>query len=164
MTPISLLDHLRRLFVHDDWANREALAALAQAENLPVPVQPAKARLWLAHILAAERLWLRRLTADPAPVVVWPDLSLAQCAAQIEELAGLWRGYLDGLTPEGLDASISYVNSQGEPWTSRAEDVLTHVVMHSAYHRGQIAAALREAGATPATTDFIHAVRRGLVE
>lgn len=36
--------------------------------------------------------------------------------------------------------------------------------MHSTYHRGQIAAAMRKAGATPAYTDFIHAVRQGFVE
>jgi uncharacterized damage-inducible protein DinB len=43
-------------------------------------------------------------------------------------------------------------------------DILTHVVAHSAYHRGQIAAAVRAAGGAPAYTDFIHAARRGLVE
>jgi uncharacterized damage-inducible protein DinB len=36
--------------------------------------------------------------------------------------------------------------------------------MHGTYHRGQIAAALRASGATPAVTDFIHAVRLGLIE
>ena len=40
-------------------------------------------------------------------------------------------------------------------------DILTHVTMHSAYHRGQIAADVRVAGFTPAYTDFIHAVRTG---
>jgi uncharacterized damage-inducible protein DinB len=148
-----------RLFHYDDWANREVLASLART-----PSVPPKALRWLAHILAAERLWLHRLRADPTPVVVWPDWTLDQCAAEIEELADLSRAYLGSLTPERLDVTVTYVNSQGEPWTSRAEDVLMHVVMHSAYHRGQIAAALRASGATPATTDFIHAVRQGLVE
>ncbi len=155
--------HFDRLFRYDDWANREVLASLGRAQ----PVPP-KALRWLAHILAAERLWLHRLCADPTPVVVWPDLTLDQCAAEIAALAALSRAYLDSLDdslePGRLDASVTYVNTQGEPWTSRAEDILTHVVMHSAYHRGQIAAALREAGRTPPYTDFIHAVRQGLVE
>jgi len=42
--------------------------------------------------------------------------------------------------------------------------VLTHVVLHSAYHRGQIATQMRAGGEAPAHTDFIHAVRRGLIE
>jgi uncharacterized damage-inducible protein DinB len=36
--------------------------------------------------------------------------------------------------------------------------------MHSGYHRGQIAAAVRESGGEPAYTDYIHAVRQGLIE
>jgi len=38
-----------------------------------------------------------------------------------------------------------------------------HVIMHSAYHRGQIATDMRAAGLTPAYTDFIHSIRRGFV-
>jgi uncharacterized damage-inducible protein DinB len=37
------------------------------------------------------------------------------------------------------------------------------VVIHSAYHRGQIAADVRAAGHEPAYTDFIHATRTGRV-
>ena len=59
---------------------------------------------------------------------------------------------------------MSYRNSQGETWSSRKDDILMHVVMHSAYHRGQIAADMRIAGLVPAYTDFIHSVRQGFVE
>jgi uncharacterized damage-inducible protein DinB len=156
---MDFLANLNRLFVHDDWANREVLAALSRAEN-----PPPEALRWLAHILAAERLWLVRLREEATPVVVWPDFTLDRCAAEIEELAGLFRYYLSELDGERLAVSVSYVNSQGERWASRVEDVLLHLVMHSTYHRGQIAAAMREAGATPAYTDFIHAVRQGFVE
>jgi uncharacterized damage-inducible protein DinB len=39
------------------------------------------------------------------------------------------------------------------------DDIATHVVFHSHYHRGQIASLVRAAGHTPAYTDFIHAIR-----
>ncbi len=39
--------------------------------------------------------------------------------------------------------------------------MLTHTVIHSAYHRGQIETLLRQAGSAP-YTDYIHYVRRGL--
>ena len=64
----------------------------------------------------------------------------------------------------GLSRSLAYKNSKGESFTSQKQDVLLHVVMHSAYHRGQIAADMRAAGFTPAYTDFVHAVRQGFVE
>jgi uncharacterized damage-inducible protein DinB len=64
----------------------------------------------------------------------------------------------------GLSKSVTYKNSQGEDWTSRVEDILQHVIMHSVYHRGQIATEMRAAGLTPASTDFIHAVRQNYIE
>jgi uncharacterized damage-inducible protein DinB len=77
------------------------------------------------------------------------------------ELNRLWHDYLN--TVEDLLQGVSYKNSKGEPWTSTILDVLTHVVMHSAYHRGQIASHMREIGQAPAYTDYIHAVRQGYV-
>ena len=63
-----------------------------------------------------------------------------------------------------LDDKVEYRNSKGESWSSSVEDILAHVLLHSAYHRGQIALQMRSSGIAPAYTDFIHAVRQGLVE
>ena len=38
-----------------------------------------------------------------------------------------------------------------------------HVVMHGAYHRGQIATVVRQGGETPAYTDYVQARRTGAV-
>jgi uncharacterized damage-inducible protein DinB len=156
---MSLLDHLTRLLTYDDWANRESLASL-QAVAQPPP----RALRWMAHIVAAEQLWLSRLLGNAGPVVVWPDLTLEECAARLDELRERWRGLLAGLRPEDLERPVSYVNTQGETWTNTAGDILLQAVTHSVYHRGQIAAELRAAGATPVLTDFIHAVRQGRLE
>ena len=71
---------------------------------------------------------------------------------------------LDPLSAGDLEEGVGYRNSLGEYWTSTAGDILTHVAMHGGYHRAQIAAALRERGREPVYTDFIHAIRQGLVE
>jgi uncharacterized damage-inducible protein DinB len=55
------------------------------------------------------------------------------------------------------------VNTRGERYASRATDVLFHVVVHSAYHRGQVATDVRRAGGAPPVTDYVHATRTGLV-
>ena len=156
---MDLLGHLRRLLVYDGWANREALEALKRAE-----VPPPRAQRALAHIIGAERLWLGRLRQEAGAGAVWPELTIEECEAQLADLAQLWRSYAEELTPARLEQSIDYTNSKGEPWTSTVQDVLMHVVMHSAYHRGQVASELRGAGFTPAYTDFIHSVRQGLLE
>jgi uncharacterized damage-inducible protein DinB len=149
---------LHALFAYDDWANRETLAALRAV----APAPPAAVRV-MGHIVGAGELWLARLHGAPAPTPVWPELDLAACEAGLDRLREGWRRLLDGLDEQELERSIEYVNSRGEPWTSRVRDVLAQVVFHASYHRGQIAAALREAGRAPPLTDLIHAVRTGRV-
>lgn len=146
---------LRRLFAYEAWANRRTLAALAAAEGRP-PAALAR----MAHVVGAGRLWLGRLLGEP-PAVVWPALDLAACREGWEELERRWETYLAGLAAADLAGYVDYVNSKGEPWSSTVGDVLTHVVLHGAYHRGQIAADLRAAGFEPPYTDFIEAARRG---
>jgi uncharacterized damage-inducible protein DinB len=146
---------LRRLFAYEAWANRRTLAALAAAGD-----PPPSALQCMAHVVGAGRLWLGRLLGEP-PAVVWPALDLAGCRAGWEELERRWDAYLAGLAEPDLVAHVDYVNSHGEPWSSTVGDVLTHVVLHGAYHRGQIAADLRAAGREPPYTDFIEAARRG---
>jgi uncharacterized damage-inducible protein DinB len=149
---------LEELFAYDDWANREALASLERARSVP-----AAAGRRMAHILSTELLWFGRLTASPSAIPVWPDWDLPECRRNAGLLLPMWRDYLDSREPEALRQPISYVNSQGQLWSSAPEDVLLHVVLHGAQHRGQIAADLRAAGEEPAYTDYIHAVRNGFV-
>lgn len=155
---MNLADYLRREFAYDAWANGEVLAAINAAGA------DAQSVRLMAHILAAERVWLERLRQQPQSVPVWPQPDLARCEQEAAELAKLWREYLELLTAGDIAQTISYKNSKGESWTSAIVDVLTHVVMHSAYHRGQIASHMRASGHIPAYTDFIHGVRQGFVE
>lgn len=158
-TPPDLLEHHRRLFAWDDWANRETLASLSLGGD-----PPGRSLKLLGHIAGAERLWLGRLRQDPVLAAVWPELDVAACRAAFDDLASLWKEFLGGLTPARLEETTFYVNSKGEPWTSAVEDILTHVIQHSSYHRGQIASDMRASGRVPAYTDYIHARRQRLVK
>ncbi len=156
---MDLLDYLRRQFAYDLWANREIVSALR-----PADASSRRSLQLLAHIISAEQLWLDRLTRRPPSLPVWPEFDLTRCEAQLAELGAAWSDYLDTLSSTVLGGTVAYKNTKGEPWTSTVQDVLTHVMLHSAYHRGQIATEMRGRGHTPASTDFIHAVRQGLVE
>ena len=118
----------------------------------------------MAHILSAEKLWLERIQGTGQSMPVWPTSTIEDCYSLADEMAASWRKYLSDVPDGDLDGKVEYSNSKGEPWSSRVEDVLTHVIMHSAYHRGQIALEMRSAGMEPAYTDFIQAVRQGFVE
>lgn len=151
------MDNLQRLFDYNAWANRECLTAVRAGGA------PALALRVLGHIVGAEHLWLARLKDTRAPFAVWPALTVDQCDTECAALAAAWAAFVAAADPARLDVVVSYVNSKGEAWRSRVGDILTHVVLHSSYHRGQIASHVRAAGAQPAYTDFIHATRAGLV-
>ncbi len=148
--------HLLRLLQYDGWANREILGSLETAAPPPRSLQ------WMAHIVGAECLWLARLRGEPAPLPVWPELGIDECGEHLAELYRRWPEYLHDHR-NALGEQVSYTNSKGESWTSTVEDILTHVTIHSAYHRGQIAADMRAAGMAPAYTDYIHATRQGFI-
>jgi uncharacterized damage-inducible protein DinB len=154
-----LILHLQRQFIYDAWANREILIAIRAGR-----ASATRSVQLLAHIVSAELLWLKRLQQQPQSEPVWPEWSCEQCEARSMEVGELWRKYLEALAPDDLTKTVSYENSKGEPWTSTVESVVTHVLFHSAYHRGQIASSMRASGDTPAYTDFIHAVRQGLMK
>ena len=150
---------ISRLLGYNRWADRETLATLRRCGT-----PPPRALEIMGHIAGAARLWLARIEGTTSPLAVWPRLGLDECEQESVATAGAWERYARGLTAEMLARRISYVNSKGESWTSRVSDILTHLVFHSAYHRGQIAMLVRGAGQDPAYTDFIHAVRQGTLE
>ncbi len=150
---------LHRLFAYEFWADREALEALRRAGDKAPP----RALAIMNHILAAAELWLTRFTGEKIKIDVWPKLSIAEMADRITRLDASWRTCIDGMTSAGLEQPVSYVNSLGESWTSSARDILTHIPIHAAYHRGQIAILLGHNHQKPAYTDFIHASRQRFI-
>lgn len=146
--------YLPRLIAHLAWADDRVLAALRSATN-PDP----SCRELFAHLLAAEHVWLARLKGETPTHAVWPDLSLEQCAALVQTNQRALASYVAALTPDRLLQGVTYVNSAGRQFTSSSEDILLHVALHGAYHRGQIAWALRRGGSVPIATDYIAFVR-----
>jgi uncharacterized damage-inducible protein DinB len=150
-----MIEDLRRWLRYNAWGNRETLKSLTASS-------PATALKRMAHIVAAERLWLDRIEAKTA-AEVWPELPLEAIAAGITENEKRWKALIRKRDAD-LARKIPYKNSKGEPWNSSVADIAQHVAFHSAYHRGQIASDVRAAGSEPAYTDFIHAVRKGFLD
>ena len=143
--------YFRRLLAHDQWAN--AAYARALEKN-----SPERSSALLAHIVGTEWTWLSRMQGFPAPVKVWPELSPAQCLEELPKLRERWESLFASTE---LGATYHYKNTKGEAFESSIADTLTHVFLHSHYHRGQIAQLLRQAGIDPPYTDFIEAARKG---
>jgi uncharacterized damage-inducible protein DinB len=149
------IEELKYLVEYNEWANRRVLNSLKR------PSEPsARGVRALSHLLIAEKEWMARLKdTSSARSDFWPPSSVAECEALYEETAQAYREFVDGLKEEGLETRTTYKNSKGIQYTSTYRDVLTHVLMHSAYHRGQVAMAVRAEGGEPAYTDYIGFVR-----
>ncbi len=141
-----MIDHL-------GWADRRVFESVRDSAAGPTAAE------LLSHLLAAEHVWYARLVGQPASVPVWPILSLADCQRLAEDNLAGFRRYVEALDPVAARTGISYTNSAGQTFTTPAEDILLHVCLHGAYHRGQIASLLRSGGAIPTATDYIAFIR-----
>ncbi len=143
-------NHFEKLYQHLAWADERVLQSLRAAHSV------LKKDLDLyGHILGSEHNWLSRIQGSVPKLAIWPTLTLDECERAGKENVSAFNALVATLTPELLQKSIKYRNSAGDQFTSTLEDILTHVSLHGAYHRGQIAASIRAAGDAPNPTDYI---------
>lgn len=114
------------------------------------------------HIQAARRLWLHRVAPDATtfpPDGLFPVWELRKAEREAKELDGLWSAYITSLPGKDLSRAVAYKSTEGLAYDSTLADILTHVVNHSTYHRGQIANLVAATGTKPEVTDFIALTR-----
>ncbi|HEY6089366.1 MAG TPA: DinB family protein [Gemmatimonadaceae bacterium] len=143
-------DHFRKLFQHLAWADERVLQSLRAAHSVLK-----KDMDLYAHILGSEHNWLSRIQGSAPKLAIWPTLTLDECQKVGKENVSALNALVATLTPELLQKQITYKNSAGDQYTSTLGDILTHVSLHGAYHRGQIAASIRAGGDAPNPTDYI---------
>lgn len=152
---MTALAFLSRSLGHTQWGNRRVLEALRQTPTPP----PQTVRL-LAHLLAAEHVWLLRLRGEDAGgTPIWPEEDLGACQERLTLNVQGYRAFLATLSDTRLEEVVTYPNSSGRVFHTSVGDILHHVFSHGAYHRGQIALLMRQAGLEPVNTDFITFVR-----
>ena len=148
------LDIIKGLLSHASWANAEVLRSLRTS-----PGHDSHALDQFAHVLAAEDLWLRRISGEPQGMAVWPELSVDEC----ERAARLNRSRFEAILKDAdealLQREVTYTNSAGRTFSGRVLDILLHIAMHGMYHRGMTSVLTRRGGGTPAPTDYIAYVR-----
>ena len=148
-----MLSDFPRRFQFHAWATARLVDALPAAGA-------EAARSPLAHALVADDVWLRRLQGQSTHGVdLWPDLDAAACRALARRNADGYARYLRQLGD--ADERVRYTNSTGAAFDTAVGDVLDHVLLHAAHHRGQTSAALRQAGIAPPPVDFVAWVRAG---
>lgn len=143
------VEHLRELFRYDDWANRRMIVAVRDSGSQ-------RCRQILAHLLITEEEYLGRLFGkDSTGFDFWPDMSIEECGDVARTVAEKYEKLMRRFDDEGLDLWTRYRTSQGMPHENNFRDMLTHVIIHSATHRGNLMLKLREEGFEPPKMDYI---------
>jgi uncharacterized damage-inducible protein DinB len=111
----------------------------------------------LAHIFAAEWLWLERWRGRSPAGLLHTDVyaNLADLRKNWAEFDRELLGFVNGLSPADLVRVHDYRTTKGAPSTNALWQMLQHVVNHGTYHRGQVATLLRQLGARPRATDLL---------
>jgi uncharacterized damage-inducible protein DinB len=146
---VKTIDHLRELYLYNEWANQRIAASLSQNDC-------ERALQIFAHLLTTELEYFERIGGKDSTLFnFWPDLNVIDCGELLKSTSTKYIGLLDKCGDEALDKPITYKNSRGVQFTNTLEEILTHVLMHSAIHRGNIILKLRESGFEPPQTDYI---------
>jgi uncharacterized damage-inducible protein DinB len=140
----------RELLAHMVWADGRVFEAL-RAD----PGSDPRVLEQFGHLLAAEHIWISRLERRPARLPVWPSLTLEECAALSQENLAAYAAFIDRESDDSLARTVDYTNTAGRAYSDRAIDILLHVALHGAYHRGQVARLQRDGGGVPVSTDYI---------
>ena len=150
----SEIDHYRKLLEYDEWANRAHHESLVQVSDKSR--EEFQAALYaFNHVVAAVEIWYCRARSIVQESVDFtPSLSLGECKLKLEEGTKLWKEYLANGSTADLDRAVTYRDTFDNEYTMTLRDIISHMMLHSAHHRGQTAILLRRAGFTPADADY----------
>lgn len=144
-----MLNYFETIYRYNEWANERVLDCI-RAQN----IRDERIYSWFAHSLVAQLFWLNRILLKPAPEYkLWGTYDLGQLIDLNREANRGWKEFVQ--SGRSFDSILHYTNNAGDKFSNQISMIMIHVVNHGTYHRGQIAARIRELGYEPVNTDFI---------
>lgn len=154
----TVLDRFRRWYDYERDCNAKTLAMLESvpAEQRRTP-EFEKAIGRTAHLIAARRRWLHRLGQWPDLPPIFPTgLTTTELQQQLAETEAAWVAYLKGLSEADLARVIEWTAPTGQQYRWDIEGILTQMLIHAPYHRGQIAQIVALLGGRAVDTDYLY--------
>lgn len=147
---MKIKEHLKDLLEYSHHYNVKLIEKFNDGDlHLAVPKEAVRL---LSHILNAQKIWNLRMENSEKTQDVWQVYGKEEMLDIENEN---FERTLDLLEKLELDSELSYSATNGEAYVNKLMDIIFHLVNHSTYHRGQIAAVLRKAGLEPVASDFI---------
>ena len=151
-----------RTLIHQKrWATNGLNEVLsANLARLPADEQVLVRRL-LDHVQTVDEIFRHNLEGRPHGHRAPRSAELPSFEALTDKartIADWYVDYADGLAEAEVDEPIAFAFSNGEPARMTRGEMLLHVAMHAAGHRGQVALLLQKNGIQPypdRITDFL---------
>jgi len=151
---------LRQHLDYTAWASQRLMGAAAELtpEELTRDFKTSDKTVvdTLAHIFAADRIWLQRIHGNPQKVFIEPaDRDFERLREAWPALHRQWKDWAASLTDQQAAATLSYRDMKGNAYEQPLWQVILHVVNHGSHHRGMVSGFLRAMGHTPPMLDMI---------
>ncbi len=156
--------HFRMFAAYNRWANATVYAAaaeLSEAEfSRDVGAFFRSMRGTLNHLLAADRIWMKRFTGEgEAPksldTILHPALPALKLARQAEDKRIV--NYVNSLDDAALAGRFTYITvTDVRTVSQRLSPALAHFFNHQTHHRGHAHMILSVLGKAPPSLDLIY--------
>jgi uncharacterized damage-inducible protein DinB len=157
----------RTLMHYKRWATNGLNSVLAEnLERIAADERTLVLRL-LDHIQVVDEIFSHNLEGHPHGYRAPRSAELPSfdvLANKARATADWYAAYADSLLPGEVDEALAFSFANGEPARMTRGEILLHVAMHAAGHRGQVALLLQKNGIQPwpdRITDFLRAEDAG---
>ena len=147
-------DHFKDLQLYNQWANGVIVDALVKNDV------PEKATELMSHIINANMIWLDRLVGRVSGLEVWKVYEKGQLRELLKRSDIALMNFVNNCGESKFSDKIDYMNTKGEKFSSGIEEILIHLNVHAAYHRGQIISLMKDKVSPLPYTDYIHYARK----
>lgn len=149
---------LAELLHYSRWASSKlldfAITVPEEDVNRAIPNSHGGILKTFQHIYYADRVWLARM--EQAAVMPFEDPAPGP---SLQELQRDWWPLLDRfaawVATNDPERVMTFRRLNGEAMEMVMYQIVQHVANHGTYHRGQIAAMLKQSGHTPPSTDLL---------
>jgi uncharacterized damage-inducible protein DinB len=152
-------EHFRSLIGYNQWANEHVLKFTEPLTDEQFQKEFAEnygsVGGTLLHILGAQKVWTRRWTGMSVPLDTVERSELSAAFAQSHEQL---REFAEMLTDDDWGRVLNYKDSKGNPYRRPMGRLVTHLVNHGTYHRGELSLMLTYFGNSPGDLDYVYYV------
>jgi uncharacterized damage-inducible protein DinB len=154
--------HLKNEYKCKKWANSELIAAISQIDSTEFPDKHRFAVRLRNHTYVADQIFKADISGEKHSFT-WVNTNdtptLDDLSSNIKKSDEWLCDYVDSASEEELSTVISFTFTDGDKGNMTIHEILSHLLIHGAYHRGNIGMVLGDCGVDKTNdifTRFLH--------